>query len=85
MHLEVPHIGSWQFLATYNRRNAENLDDLFDFELGGNDVLIVKMRYGFFSWWHMNVEALTPFGIGPESIFRNPVQVNVNAEFGFPY
>jgi hypothetical protein len=85
LHFEVPHIGSWQFLATYNRRNAANLEDLFDFGLGGNDVMIVKMRYGFFSWWHMNLEALTPFGIGPESIFRNTVQVNVNAEFGFPY
>ena len=28
---------------------------------------------------------MTPFGIGPDSLFRNTVTFNLNAEFGFSY
>ena len=85
VHLEVPHLGRLQFLATYQRRTAESFADLFDFSFGNNDIFILKTRYGLADALHFNLEVLTPFGIGPESLFRNTVQVNLNAELGFSY
>lgn len=84
-HLEIPHIGRWQFLATYQRRNQKKVGDLFAFDFGDTDFFILKTRYGFFSWFHMNLEAITPLAIGSESIVNSAVQVNVSAELGFPY
>lgn len=87
LHLEVPRIGNWQFLATYHRRTAQTFNDLFDFSdgMGLNDIFIMKVRYRLADAIHFNAEAMTPFGIGPESLFRNFVTFNVNAEFGFSY
>ncbi len=85
VHMEVPHLGSWQFIATYHRRTRDSFGDLFVFDFADNDVFILKTRYGLHDTFHLNLEALTPFGIGPESLFRNTIQVNLNAEFGFSY
>ncbi len=83
--LEVPHIGRWQFLATYQRRNQEKIADIFAFDFGSRDLFIAKMRYGLFRWLHFNFEAITPFGVGPESIYDSTVQLNFSADFGFAY
>ena len=85
VHLEVPHFHGFQFLATLHRRAADSLSKLFDSTPTTRDIFIVKARYGIFDWFHVNVEALTPYGIGPDSFFANTVDVNVNAELGFGY
>ena len=85
VHFEVPHIGNWQFLATYHRRTAVSFSDLFSAEWRDNDIIIVKTRYRLADAIHFNMEAITPFGIGPDSLFRNTINLNFNAEFGFSY
>ena len=85
VHLEVPHVGNWQFLATYHRRTAETFDDLFKAEFRNNDIFILKARYEMADAIHFNMEALTPFGVGPDSLFRNTINFNINAEFGFSW
>lgn len=84
-HFEVPNIGGIQFLITYHRRTARNLSELFSGGFGNNDVLIAKGRYRFSDALAFNAEALTPFGIGPDSLFRNTLEFNINAEIGFSY
>lgn len=85
VHVELPHLYGFQFLATLHRRAADSLGKLFDSTPTTRDIFIVKARYAIFDWFHMNVEALTPYGIGPDSFFANTVDVNVNAELGFGY
>jgi len=84
-HMEIPHIGNWQFLATYHRRTAKSLADMFSAEWRDNDIIILKTRYRLADAIHFNMEAITPFGIGPDSLFRNTINLNFNAEFGFSY
>jgi hypothetical protein len=84
-HFEVPNIGGIQFLITYHRRTARSLKELFSGGFGNNDVLIAKGRYRFSDALAFNAEALTPFGIGPDSLFRNTLEFNINAEIGFSY
>ncbi len=84
-HIEVPHIGDWQFALTYTRTTVEEPGELFDFGLSDNDLLIAQTRYGVADWLHLNLEALTPYGIGTRSVFQNEFQVNFSAEFGFSY
>jgi hypothetical protein len=85
VHLESPEIETLQFFATYQRRNASGFTDLFAFDFTETDLFILKARYRILDALHLNMEALTPFGIGPESLFRSTVQVNVNVEFGVKY
>ena len=85
IHFEVPNFYGIQFLATYHRRTARDLSELFSVGFGNNDVLIVKGRYRISNALAVNAEAFTPFGIGPDSLFRNTLQFNVNAEIGFNY
>ncbi|MEC9071644.1 MAG: hypothetical protein VX938_04655, partial [Myxococcota bacterium] len=88
LHLEIPHIGNMQAMLSYQHRGVETPEELFDFSkwgLGSTDILIGKLRYGVWDWFHLNAEVMTPFGIGPDSLFANTLQVNMNAEFGFPY
>ena len=93
IHLELPHVGSFQGLATYHRRSRASVGDMFAFGsnpadqgiIGGNDIFILKGRYRLSSMIFFNGEILTPFGIGPDSLFRNAIEINVNAEFGFGY
>jgi len=92
-HLEMPHVGPFQWLLTYHRRSRSSIGDLFDFGgnpadegvIGGNDIFIAKGRWRFSDMIFFNGEILTPFGIGPDSLFRNAIEINVNAEFGFGY
>lgn len=84
-HFEVPNIAGVQFLATYHRRTARDLSELFSVGLGNNDVFIMKARYRFSQALAFNAEALTPFGVGPDSLFRNTIEFNINAEIGFDY
>jgi hypothetical protein len=84
-HFEVPNVAGIQFLATYHRRTARDLTELFSVGLGNNDVFIMKARYRFSDALAFNAEALTPFGVGPDSLFRNTIEFNVNAEIGFNY
>ena len=75
-------------MLSYQHRGGETPGDRFDFSqwgLGDTDILIGKLRYGVFDWFHLNTEVMTPFGIGPDSLFANTLQLNMNAEFGFPY
>ena len=85
VHFEVPNFYGIQFLATYHRRTARDLAELFSVGFGNNDVLVVKGRYRISNALAVNAEAFTPFGIGPDSLFRNTLQFNVNAEIGFNY
>ena len=85
VHLEIPRLGNWQFLATYHRRSAETFKSLFAGGFGNSDIFIMKGRYRLADAIHFNAEAMTPFGIGPDSLFRNTVTFNLNAEFGFSY
>ena len=85
LHAEVPRVGNWAFMASYQHRGAKDFGDLFALSLDDTDVLLMKTRYGLFDSVHLNIEVLTPFGIGPESLFRNNLQVNFNAEIGFEY
>jgi hypothetical protein len=85
LHAEVPRMGNWSFMASYQHRGAKDFGDIFNLTLADTDVLLMKTRYGLFDSVHVNLEVLTPFGIGPESLFRNDIQVNLNAEIGFEY
>lgn len=85
VHLEVPTYRNFQFLATLHRRSAVTAGDLFKASSSTNDILIVKGRYRLSDRFHINMEAITPYGIGPDSLFQNTVDFNVNAEFGFGY
>ncbi len=85
IHLEVPHFKDFQFLATLHRRAADSVGKLFSSTATTRDILIVKGRYRVFDYFHINVEALTPYGIGPDSFFANTLDFNVNAELGWGY
>ncbi|MSP90669.1 MAG: hypothetical protein EXR79_02505 [Myxococcales bacterium] len=85
LHFELPHLRSFQFLATLHRRSAPSAGNLFAFDFTSRDILIVKGRYRVSDILHINVEALTPFGIGPDSYFNNTIDFNINAELGFSY
>jgi len=83
LHVEVPMLDWWQFMATYHRRTASGFKDLFAWFSGENDLFIAKSRFAIGDIFAVTLEALTPFGIGPESFFRSTVQVNLNVELGF--
>lgn len=85
IHLEIPHIAGFQFLATLHRRAADSIGKLFSTTPTTRDILIVKGRYKVFDFFHVGVEALTPYGIGPDSFFANTVDVNLTAELGWGY
>jgi hypothetical protein len=85
VHMEFPKVGDWQFFASYQRRSAAGFSELFTSGFRDMDMLMLKTRYGLFEFLHFNIEAMTPFGIGPESLFRNTLLVNMNAEIGFDY
>lgn len=85
IHLEVPHFKDFQFLATLHRRAADSIGKLFSTTATTRDILIIKGRYRVFDYFHINVEALTPYGIGPDSFFANTLDFNVNAELGWSY
>jgi len=85
LHLELPKVRNFQALATLHRRSAKEAGDLFAFSGGERDILILKGRYRVADSFHINLEALTPYGIGPDSYFANTLDFNLNAEFGFGY
>lgn len=85
IHVEVPMLDWWQFMATYHRRTASGFGDLFTWFSGENDLFLAKSRFAIGDIFAVTLEALTPFGIGPESFFRSTVQVNLNVELGFSY
>ncbi len=85
VHLEVPHLGRWQLAASYYRRMASDFGDLFTWFDGEADLFFLKTRYGLGDVVHISLEALTPFGVGPESFFRSTVQLNLALELGFSY
>jgi hypothetical protein len=83
VHMELPQAGSWQFSTSYHRRNALKASELFKGEFAANDIWLMQTRYRLASWFHWNFSVMTPFGFGPESVFRNSLQVNLSAELGF--
>ena len=85
VHLEMPEYKNFQFLATFHRRSAEQAGDLFAFKSTGREIFLAKARYRVVDWFHINAEAITPFGIGPDSFFANTLDFNLNLEFGFNY
>ena len=85
IHLEVPRYKNFQFLATLHRRSVDTAGGLFAFKATNRDILIIKGRYRLVDNIHINAEALTPYGIGPDSFFANTLDFNVNAEIGFGY
>jgi len=85
VHVEVPRLGRWQFMATYHRRTQDRFADLFTLNFGQTDLFLAKTRLGISNKFALVLEALTPYGIDPESVFHSTVQVNLNAEIGFPY
>ena len=85
VHLEVPKYKSFQFLATWHRRNASSVNSLVSKFSAAENILIAKARYRVTDNFHINAEAITPFGIGPDALFQNFIDLNINAEFGFGY
>ena len=85
VHLEMPEYKNFQFLATFHRRSATTAGNLFGFKSTGREIFLAKARYRVVDWFHINAEAITPFGIGPDSFFANTLDFNVNLEFGFGY
>ena len=85
IHLELPRIGHFQLSTTYHRRNAQNREELFSGKFGSNDIWIFQTRYRTFSWLYNNLSVMTPFGFGPDSVFRSAIQVNLSLEIGFSY
>ncbi len=85
VHLEMPEYKNFQFLATFHRRSATTAGDLFGFKSTGREIFLAKARYRVIDWFHINAEAITPFGIGPDSFFANTLDFNINFEFGFGY
>ena len=85
LHLEFPQIGHFQLSTTYHRRNAQNRQELFSTKFGNNDIWIFQTRYRTFSWLYNNLSIMTPFGFGPDSVFRSAIQVNLSLEIGFSY
>jgi hypothetical protein len=69
-----------------HRRSATTAGDLFKFTNStATNIFLAKVRYRVASWFHVNAEAITPFGIGPDSFFANTLDFNLNLEFGFGY
>lgn len=85
VHVEIPEWKNLQLLATFHRRSASSAGDLFGFNSTGREVFLAKARYRVVEWFHINAEAVTPFGIGPDSFFANSLDFNVRFEFGFNY
>ena len=85
IHLELPQLGHFQLSTTYHRRNAQNRKELFATKFGNNDIWIFQTRYRTFSWLYNNLSIMTPFGFGPDSVFRSAIQVNLSLEIGFSY
>ena len=85
VHLEVPELGPWGFIATYSRRNSETFNELFDAEFKKTDWFLLQTRFSIVDIMNLALEVVTPFGIGTESLFRNVVQVNFVIELGFEY
>lgn len=83
VHMELPQLGSWQFMTSYHRRNALKASELLNGGFASNDIWLMQTRYRLASWFHWNLSVMTPFGFGPESVFRNSLQVNLSAELGF--
>ena len=85
VHLEVPRYKNFQFLATLHRRSLGSVSELFKAKSSDTDILIAKGRYRVGNSFHLNIEAITPYGTLPDQLFRNAINVNFNAEFGFGY
>ena len=85
VHLEVPKLGPFQFLATYQRRNAKDFVDLFSTDFRNTDLVIFQTKVGFHEAFLLNISGMTPFGIGPDALFRNVFQVNIALEIGIKY
>ena len=85
VHLELPKLGKFQLSTTYHRRNAQNRKELFAANFGQNDIWILQTRFRTFSWLYNNLSVMTPFGFGPDSVFRSAIQVNLSLEIGFSY
>ena len=85
VHVEVPRLWRWQFMATYFRRGATDFADLWKWFQGGNDLFIAKTRLYILEWFAVSVEAMTPFGIDSQNFFRSTLQINGNLEFSYPY
>ncbi len=85
IHLEMPEYKNFQFLATFHRRSAATAGSLFALHSTGREIFLAKARYRVIDWFHVNAEAITPFGIGPDSFFANTLDFNINLEFGFGY
>jgi hypothetical protein len=85
VHLEVPVLDWWQFMATYHRRTANGFTDLFHWFSGQNDLFLAKTRFAIGDVFAVTIEALTPFSLGNNGLFETTPQVNLNVELGFGY
>lgn len=84
-HVEVPELGDWQFLATYHHRQADSLADALVPSLGETDAVICTTRYAVTNWLTLRFDASTPFGIGPDSLYRSRLQTNFGVDLGWSY
>ncbi len=85
VHLEVPKLGPVSLLATYTRRNAVDFPDLFALDFRNTDMVIFQAKVGLVEAFKLNLSGMTPFGTGPDALFRNVFQVNLGLEIGFQY
>ncbi len=85
LHAEIPRLGDWQFRATYHRRQAGSLLEAFTPTLGRADFLTTALRYAVHDFVHVRLDVGTPFGIGPDSLYRSRLQANFGLDFGVDY
>ncbi|MCK6571937.1 hypothetical protein L6V77_12675 [Myxococcota bacterium] len=85
LHAEIPRLGDWQFRATYHRRQADSLLGAFTPTLGRADYLTAALRYAVHDFVHVRADLGTPFGIGPDSLYRSKLQANFGVDFGVDY
>ncbi len=85
VHLEVPRLGPWTLLATWQRRGAASLGALFTDGFGAGDLFTLQTRLEAMEWLHFSLEVTTPFATLDRGTTSSLLRVDFNIELGIPY
>ena len=85
VHLEVPRLGPWTLLATWQRRGAASVGDLFTAGFGDGDLFTLQTRIEAMEWLHLSLEITTPFATLDRGTTSSLFQLDFNIELGIPY